>query len=519
MEARAISDESLYASATACFEALKGQLQSEETQGMTHSDLERLLEKEGRELMRQLLQAHVDGRGPGEAKVPVVNAEGTRLTHQRLQQRKLTSVFGAVEVKRVGYGKKGEESQHPLDAVLNLPDEQYSLEVRRRAADAAAKGSFDEASRVLTEASGAPVPKRQVQQLATRSAEDFNAFYDERKQSPDVEGSADTGPILVLSIDQKGIVMRREDLLEWTRKAEDSRKHKMSKRLSRGEKRNAKRMANVTTVYTIAPFIRTPESLVCELHGVRDAVLARPKPEQKRVWASLERDATESFEEVLYEALSRDPVFAKSWVVLVDGSPRQLKVIRKLARKHGVKLTIVLDIIHVIEYLWAASHSLNGEGSEVAEEWVTERLLHILRGKGSDVAAGIRRSATLRRLRAGARKEADRCANYLLRHVAYMHYDEYLSKGFPIASGVIEGACRHLLKDRMDITGARWSLAGAEAVLKLRSLRASGDFDEYWKFHEARVYERTHGSQYAGGVPEVVPPKKTDRSGKLRLVR
>ena len=115
------------------------------------------------------------------------------------------------------------------------------------------------------------------------------------------------------------------------------------------------------------------------------------------------------------------------------------------------------------------------------------------------MAGGIARSATRRRIRRTQRKAADDCVRYLLRHTAYLHYDTYLAAGFPIASGVIEGACRHLVRDRMDVTGARWSLTGADAVLRLRALRSSGDFDEYWPFHEARELERNHLARYADG--------------------
>src|SRR5204862_4306916 len=115
----------------------------------------------------------------------------------------------------------------------------------------------------------------------------------------------------------------------------------------------------------------------------------------------------------------------------------------------------------------------------------------------------IRRSATRRGLTAEQRKAADTCAGYLLNHTAYLRYHEYLAAGLPIATGVIEGACRHLVKDRMDLTGARWSLDGAEAVLRLRALRTSGDFDAYWRFHEQQDYRRNHVAVYADGQ---VPP-------------
>lgn len=175
---------------------------------------------------------------------------------------------------------------------------------------------------------------------------------------------------------------------------------------------------------------------------------------------------------------------------------------------------IILDVFQVLEYLWKAAHALETEGTGELEQWVLERLLEILRGRASHVAAGMRRSATRRHLPKRERAPVDRCANYLLRYKHYLAYDQYLAAGLPIASGVIEGACRHLVKDRLGLTGARWRLAGAEAVLRLRALRASNDFDEYWRFHEAREYERNHRARSAGGkVPDMqlpagpLPPK------------
>ena len=121
--------------------------------------------------------------------------------------------------------------------------------------------------------------------------------------------------------------------------------------------------------------------------------------------------------------------------------------------------------------------------------------MQILKGKASEVAAGMRRAATLRQLSAPERKPVDTCADYLLKYRDMLHYDNYLAQGLPIATGVIEGACRHLVKDRMDITGARWRLNSAEAVLKLRSLHSSGDGDAYWDFHKAQELRRNHSSR------------------------
>lgn len=162
---------------------------------------------------------------------------------------------------------------------------------------------------------------------------------------------------------------------------------------------------------------------------------------------------------------------------------------------------IVLDIIHVIEYLWKAAFAFYADTSKQAESWVSKRLVLILEGKSSSVAAGMRRSATLRQLTPSQRKPVDSCARYLLNNANYLRYDDYLKAGLPIATGVIEGACRHLIKDRMDITGARWSLTGAEAVLRLRSLYISGDWHEYWRFHLQKEHQRNHLALYKDGVP------------------
>jgi hypothetical protein len=176
--------------------------------------------------------------------------------------------------------------------------------------------------------------------------------------------------------------------------------------------------------------------------------------------------------------------------------------------------------MHVIEYLWDAGRAFHPEAGAELENWVRVRLLEILRGNAGHMAGGMRRSATLRRLACEDRKSVDACANYLLTYAPYLKYNHYLAQGFPIATGVIEGACRHLVKDRMEVTGARWSLSGAEAVLRLRALRSSNDFDEYWIFHESQEYERNHRALYAGGImPPTLKPRQTRKRNHLKAVK
>jgi len=516
--AKLSSLEQAYNQARENFEHIVGYLDSKETSGMTHSELERALEKKGRELMRMLLQEHLNNRGPGQSDAPPVEgADGVVRSRVRLQERELETVFGTVSVERAGYGRQGVESLHPLDAELNLPDERYSLELRRRVAEEAAKSSFDETLESIGKNTGGHVPKRQVEELVMRAARDFDAFYQTR-QALSGEGQS-AGSVLAISVDGKGVTMRTQDLREQTRKAAEARAHKMGTRLSKGEKKNAKRMATVAAIYTIAPFVRTPEELVGGSSSPRPGP-ARPRPEQKRVWASIEKSPEEVIKELLQEARYRDPADEKTWVALVDGNKSQIRILKRLAKKNGLDLTIIVDLIHVTEYLWNAGRVFHPAPGPELENWVRNRLFETLRGKAGLMAGGMRRSATLRGLSVKAREPVDACARYLSNHSPYLRYDRYLAKGLPVATGVIEGACRHLVKDRMAVTGARWSLNGAEAVLRLRALRSSRDFDEYWTFHEAREYERTHQTLYAGGiVPPTIASLPASKRNHLKVIK
>jgi hypothetical protein len=286
MQTLATRSEDAFDPARHSLERMVGFLQARESRTMTHSELERWIEKEGREVMRQLLQGHLDLRGPAEAVEEVRDADGGERNLTRLHERSVATVFGRVTVERFGYHGEGHESLHPVDGELNLPAERYSLELRRRVAEQAAKSSFEETQKVLEATTGSAVAKRQVEELVARAgnAEDFDQFY-----ATHAPAEGPSGELQVITTDGKGVVMRREDLREATQKAAERSRHKLGKRLSRGEKRNRKRMATVAAVYTIAPFVRTPEQIAGEMAPVHAAERTpRPRPEHKRVWASLE---------------------------------------------------------------------------------------------------------------------------------------------------------------------------------------------------------------------------------------
>ncbi|MCP4208110.1 MAG: ISKra4 family transposase [Shimia sp.] len=469
-------------------------LQSDHNLKREHGDIEELIWQDGKELLRRMLQGHLDLRSAREPKrAHVIGGDSVIRTHRRAGcTRTLMSLFGEVSVKRMGYGARGKESIFPLDAQLNLPRDKYSHGLRQRVGEEVTKDSFDEAVASVKRTTGGKVAERQSEEIAVELSQDFEAFYDSGRSN---EPEATSDP-LILSEDGKGIVMRTEDLREATRKAALKAKHKLKTRLSQGEKKNRKRMAMVATVYSIARHFRRPEAIMGLEEDPQACPASRPRARNKRVWASVERDPGKVTEELFEEAHRRDPEQKRPWVMLVDGHKDQLKHIWANIKHFGVEVILILDFIHVLEYLWKAAYCFHPPGSEQAEAWVAERALQILKGKASIVAGGIRRSATLRGLSAKEREAVDECAGYLLNYKDMLKYDEYLAAGLPIATGVIEGTCRHLVNDRMAITGARWRLQRAEAILKLRSLKSSGDSEAYWDFYKDQTSKRNHVSQY-----------------------
>jgi hypothetical protein len=498
---------------------MEKRLSSSDMMKASHSELEEYLIEEGRELQRRLLQAHLELRAAREQVVPVTGADGIRRKTRRASERALLTLVGRVEVERTAYQAHDTEGLHPLDGTLNLPEELYSHGIRRVVAEHAARSSFDEVVALLEKQTGAPVRKRQVEELSVRAAQDFESFYTAQQ----LNGSAreHTKDILVLTFDAKGVTVRPEDLRPATQKAAARTTRKLSTRLTKGEKRNRKRMAQVAAVYSVAPWVRTPMDVLDGLRPKGEKAQERPKVENKRVWASITHSPAKVIDEAFREALARDPGRKRRWIVLVDGNADQLNLVKKAAKKHGVEVTIVLDIIHVLGYLWNVAHAIYGDGTVAGETWVTTRLMWLLQGRrGNEVAADILRS--MRRMESsqsgsvlaaiGKRGIFERAAEYMKKHRFLMNYADYIQAGFPIATGVIEGACRYLVKDRMDRTGARWSLSGAEAVLRLRALVTSGDMDDYWPYHLAQEQERNHASRYADKrIPDPTPSRPLRR--------
>jgi hypothetical protein len=473
-----------------------------------HGDIELFLDEEGNELIRRMFQGYFDMRANKEIKHrAVIGEDGIERTHVREGcQRQLESQFGTIELVRKGYGKKGTDSIFLLDKELNLPIDRYSHGLKNRAIVEAIKNSFDEGVNALELTTGGKVPKRQLELLVANVSADFSQFYEAKKPEP-VDDEKD---ILVLSADGKGIIMIEKALRETTRKNAEQKKKKGKVRLksskNKHKKKNNKRMAEVAAVYDVESNIRVASDIITLPKKEEDVKTTdspdttqenktiRPKAKNKRVWGSVEEDMEHVIQELIEEALRRDPNQKRPWVMLVDGHVQQLKIIKKLAKKNQVDMTIIIDIVHVLEYLWKSAWCFFDKKKEVdeADQWVAERAKAILEGRSSYVAGGMRRKATLQKLSKKKRKNVDKCADYLLKYKAHLCFHNYLSQGFPIASGIIEGACRHLINDRFDITGARWGLRSAEAILKLRAIKSSGDLEDYYPFYKKQELKRNY---------------------------
>lgn len=486
-----------FAAASNTFNCLIGQLADPQTMDLPHDRLEEALAEQGRELLRLLLQAHLDLRADRErACAERLRSTGSGMTgadgveRRRLEDghhRLLATVLGTVTVTRCAWRAPGTANLYPAGQQLSLPAGRHSHGLARLAALEAVRGSFDGARDAITTRCGNVVGKRQLLELVRRAAVDIDAF---NAACTPIPRTADE--LLIVSCDQKGVVMRPEALRPATAAAAARAKRTFRTRLAAGEKPARKRMATLGVVYDALPAPRRPHDVIAVPGGRHGDRPPRPGPVARRKWlcGSVTREPDEVIAQVFDQAEARDPTHARTWIVLVDGAQHQLDLIRAQAARRKVTIHIVIDFIHVIEKIWAGAWDLHQPGDPAAEDWVHAHALALLAGHTDQVITALDAQATA--LPTHRRKQINAAIRYLSGRAAFLRYDQALKAGWPIATGVIEGAVRHIVADRLDIGGARWGLAGAEAVLQLRTVVANDSFPEYWRFHLAREHHRVH---------------------------
>ena len=303
--------------------------------------------------------------------------------------------------------------------------------------------------------------------------------------------------MLGLQADGKGIVMLPGSLRPGTAAQAAKTSPRLATRLSPGEKHGRKRMAEIVAVYDLEPLQRAAEDIIPATRpGRRRRTRTGPKVTGKWLAASVTNDIPAVIAAMFDEAERRDPAHQRTWVALVDGNRQQIDAITSQATARGVTVAIVIDFVHVLEYLWKAAWTFYYPGDPDAETWVADHARTVLTGRAVDAAATIRHHAEAAGFAGNERKGADEAVAYLTRKAPHLDYATALASGWQIATGIIEGAARHLIADRMDITGARWTTPGAEAVLRLRAVITNGDFDEYWRWHQQQELHRNHLDHY-----------------------
>lgn len=447
---------------------------------------------------RWLLQAFLDLAGTGDVG-PTLTVAGEAPSDpdqalprlDRLHTRPYLSIFGAIPIARTCYGHDRVEAA-PLDARLHLPQRQYSYLLQQWLGAFVVDDAHAEAVRKLGTILGLEITVRASEDLNREQASDVAVFQNHLA----VPGTATEGPLLVVTADCKGVPLVRKALPP--DEASDTPLPALAHpRRGKGEKANKKKMAAVGAVYTIAPFVRTAEDVIEEVMR-KEARARRPRPQNKRVRAELLVGKVALFVWLADEVIRRNPQGSKPVIFLSDGE-------QALQDRQGEYLPedaiCILDLFHVLERLWKVAWCFFEEKTQkrAAHQWVEERLKRLLEGKVDTVIRGMRYQATQRGLKGQKRKTVRDAAAYFERNRDRMKYDVYLSAGYPIGSGVVEGACRHLVKDRLERTGMRWLPSGAQAMLDLRATYLNGEWDAFWSFHVTQEDERLYGKLREAG--------------------
>ena len=441
------------------------------------------------EVGREMIVAYIKQQDEELPRPKVIEQEGKKL--RRLPKRRTrpyVSAFGPTPFRRDVYATRETQRQEvvPLDAKLGMPERNTSYLLQKWSGTKCVKESYDQSRTTLLEILGFAPSVNCLEDMVARAANHAEVYFDE--QGP-VDPTTEER-ILVATSDCKGVPMRRIDAPR-TKRGDDVSRPKR-KRLKKGEKNGQKRMACVGGVYSVAPFRRTAEEVLDEILR-KEKQQQRPAPKNKRLRAVLTREVDGKkvnakdviFDWLAEEVWQRDPQECRTVVAIMDGETK-LRDLQELKISRAVG---ILDIWHVTEYLWKLAYCFHPEGSDEAEAFVETYLRKLLEGKVRRVIGGIRQMTTKRGLSKSKKAKVEQYLNYFVDRCEYMKYDEYLAAGYPIGSGVVEGASRHLVKDRMEQTGMRWRIEGAQAILSLRAIYVNGDWDA---FHTLRIQAEQH---------------------------
>jgi hypothetical protein len=480
---------------------------SEQARTATADQVERGLFKLLLSLGAKLLILFFAVRSQACSREPLEQGADQTLPYYEDRKRTYFSIFGPVDLWRPYFYKKGMPGQCPLDAALSLGADRYSDLLREMMEYLGVYVVYHKVCDILMRLLDLNLSTRVVEQTVADDAPDVQAYYDQ--QPPPTPASE--ANILVIQADGKGVPMVLEPSAE------------PQVRLGKGQKRGHKKEAIVTSVYTIAAMPRTPAEVVASYYAQNRAAEPhppaekRPKPQNKHIWATLQGKDT-ALERLAKQVTVRQGDHIQHQVALCDGC--EALQARLEARFHGFSL--VLDFIHANEYLWDVANSLLGESNEQRFTWMATRTLRLLSGQTLSLIADFRQLAQDAHTTSAQREQLAKTANYFERNLPYMDYPTYLAKGWPIASGVIEGACRHFVKDRFELSGMRWTLDGAENLLCLRAVAENDDWNAYHTFRKQQRHDRLNSSPVTSRADievqalESVPVPETQQANPIR---
>jgi hypothetical protein len=467
-------------------------------EGTSLYDFERSVLQEILSIGHAAVNLFLENQGDGDLGETVLTAEGKLLVRSaEPQERELRTIFGEHAFTSFVYsqGTHRKIELRPIDARLNLPEGKASPLLEEFSQLFCVEKAFGVGARQFEVVFGQQLSVDVLEDINRRMGEQAERFLETLPRPP----AQEEGELLVLTADGKGVPLVKKDA-EQVPVFEE-----------KNERPGNRRMATLACTYTVAPYVRTPEQIVAAL--MRDDKVAqppdRPEPCFKRYCGRFAQPAQDgadavpsaydAFAWVVDEAIKRwHP--GQTVIRLMDGQKSLwdaadvcLEELQDKMQAHDPKQQFVdiADLLHVSQYVWRGAKVLY-QHREQQEAFVEERLLRILRGDVHGVVTGMRRMGTQRGLKGQQRKELTTVCNYLENNSNRMRYHEYLQAGYPIATGVIEGACRHIIKDRMEQGGMRWTLPGAKAMLNVRAICASSEWTTFHSWRQSETRKTTH---------------------------
>jgi len=431
--------------------------------------------------------------GPGDLGETATLDDGRVVPRlEELHTRRLLTVFGAYDISRWVYAQRDGQKIElaPTDQRLDLPESELSYLLQEWDQMLGIEHAFGKVRDTLIAILRL---KQSVDTLERNNQQMSETVLEFHESQPPVKLSEE-GELLVVTEDNKGIPMVRPP-----------EEKPVGAHRAKGEKANKKQMACIGCVYSVDRHVRTAQELTAILFRDPDRPKSKPpEAKQKRYWAELTRPIDDGIlmrgQDLVFAHMSDEVEQRRRpnqiLVHLCDGQ-HSLETDRQDYLPTDANTVDILDLMHVIPRLWEAAHVFHDEGSEEASAFVRERLLRVLDGEVASVVHGLRYQGTVRGLKGANRQRLRKACNFLKANEHRMRYDEYLKAGYPIATGVIEGACRHVIKDRMERAGMRWQVPGAQAMLHLRAVSASGDWEPFQKFRIKSENQRLYPNKRA----------------------